>query len=147
MYMSHGALGEVLSKRFLQKYIYYAKHRPWEPALTPDAENFIAEQYSRWRVDKVRAQSSEFYSRWLSWVGILQAAESRARRTLPITARTLETMIRLSIAHAKMRISKSVDVVDASVAIDIMRFVVEAEGLTVDKTNGTGPEYHQKDEG
>lgn len=126
MYMSHGALGEVLSKRFLQKYIYYAKHRPWEPTLTPGAENFIAEQYSRWRVDK--------------------ATESRARRTLPITARTLETMIRLSTAHAKMRISKSVDVVDASVAIDIMRFVVEAEGLTVDKTNGTGPEYHQKDE-
>mmetsp|Transcript_11896 Transcript_11896/g.46075 ORF Transcript_11896/g.46075 Transcript_11896/m.46075 type:complete len:496 (-) Transcript_11896:2343-3830(-) len=126
MYMSHGALGEVLSKRFLQKYIYYAKHRPWEPALTPGAENFIAEQYSRWRVDK--------------------ATESRARRTLPITARTLETMIRLSTAHAKMRISKSVDVVDASVAIDIMRFVVEAEGLIVDKTNRTGPEYHQKDE-
>jgi len=55
-------------------------------------------------------------------------------------------MIRLSTAHAKMRISKSVDVVDASVAIDIMRFVVEAEGLIVDKTNRTGPEYHQKDE-
>ena len=77
----------------------------------------------------------------------MQATESRARRTLPITARTLETMIRLSTAHAKMRISKSVDVVDASVAIDIMRFVVEAEGLIVDKTNRTGPEYHQKDEG
>lgn len=38
-------------------------------------------------------------------------------------------MIRLSTAHAKMRMSKSVDIVDATVAIDIMRFVVEAEGL------------------
>mmetsp|Transcript_7337 Transcript_7337/g.20197 ORF Transcript_7337/g.20197 Transcript_7337/m.20197 type:complete len:562 (+) Transcript_7337:679-2364(+) len=118
MYMAHSSFGEILSKRFLQKYIYYAKHRPWEPILTPGAENFIAEQYSRWRVDK--------------------ATESRARRTLPITARTLETMIRLSTAHAKMRMSKSVDAVDASVAIDIMRFVVEAEGITTSKADETG---------
>jgi len=38
-------------------------------------------------------------------------------------------MIRLSTAHAKMRMSKYVDIIDATVAIDIMRFVVEAEGL------------------
>ena len=111
MYLAHNAGGEVLSKRFLQKYLYYAKHRPWQPALTKEAEGFIAEQYSQWRVDK--------------------AADSRNRRTLPITARTLETMIRLSTAHAKMRMSKSVDVVDATVAIEIMRLVVEAEGLAV----------------
>lgn len=38
-------------------------------------------------------------------------------------------MIRLSAAHAKMRFSKTIDVVDSSVAIEIMRLVVEAEGL------------------
>lgn len=53
MYVAHNAGGEVLSKRFLQKYLYYAKHRPWQPTLTPEAESFIAEQYSQWRVDKV----------------------------------------------------------------------------------------------
>lgn len=109
MYVTHSAGGEILSKRFLQKYLYYAKHRPWQPVLTPAAEGYIAEQYSQWRVDK--------------------AGDSRNRRTLPITARTLETMIRLSTAHAKMRMSKTIDVVDSSVAIEIMRFVVEAEGL------------------
>lgn len=63
-----------------------------------------------------------------------QASDSRNRRTLPITARTLETMIRLSTAHAKMRMSKLIDVVDASAAIEIMRLVVEAEGLASSST-------------
>ena len=44
-------------------------------------------------------------------------------------------MIRLSVAHAKMRLSKSVDVEDAAVAIEIMRFVVESEGLAASNNN------------
>mmetsp|Transcript_9814 Transcript_9814/g.40228 ORF Transcript_9814/g.40228 Transcript_9814/m.40228 type:complete len:565 (-) Transcript_9814:248-1942(-) len=109
MYTSDNAGGEILSKRFLQKYLYYAKHRPWQPVLTSAAEIYIADRYAQWRVSK--------------------AADSRNRRTIPITARTLETMIRLSTAHAKMRMSKSIDIVDAAVATDIMRLVVEADGF------------------
>jgi len=109
MYTSDNAGGEILSKRFLQKYLYYAKHRPWQPVLTSAAEIYIADRYAQWRVSK--------------------AVDSRNRRTIPITARTLETMIRLSTAHAKMRMSKSIDIVDAAVATDIMRLVVEADGF------------------
>lgn len=109
MYNCKVSGSEVLSKRFLQKFLYYAKHRPWIPKLMPDAEEFIAEHYSQWRVNKV--------------------GDTRSRRTLPITARTLETMIRLSTAHAKMRLSKTIGIVDASAAVDIMRLVVEADGL------------------
>ena len=53
MYVAHSTSGEIMSKRFLQKFLYYAKHRPWQPVLTPAAEGYIAEQYSQWRVDKV----------------------------------------------------------------------------------------------
>ena len=53
MYNCKVSGSEVLSKRFLQKFLYYAKHRPWIPKLMPDAEEFIAEHYSQWRVNKV----------------------------------------------------------------------------------------------
>jgi DNA replication licensing factor MCM3 len=97
---------DKVPKQFLQKYLYYMKMST-KPTLTPEAENKIAEQYSRWRIDKAEGM--------------------RSRRALPVTARTLETIIRLATAHAKMRLSKSIDITDALAAIEVMRFVIEAE--------------------
>ena len=42
-------------------------------------------------------------------------------RTQPVTARALETLIRLSTAHAKARLSKTVDREDAETAIELVQ--------------------------
>ena len=48
----------------------------------------------------------------------------QSQRNLPVTARTLETIIRLSSANAKARLSHSVDDCDVEVAVELINFVV-----------------------
>ena len=47
----------------------------------------------------------------------------------PLTARTLETLIRLATAHAKARLSNEVKTQDAKVAEEILRFALFKEVL------------------
>ncbi|KAH6572550.1 hypothetical protein BASA60_006572, partial [Batrachochytrium salamandrivorans] len=48
-------------------------------------------------------------------------------RTMPLTPRTLETLIRLSTAHAKSRLSKTVELIDAEAAYEILIFALFKE--------------------
>ena len=50
-------------------------------------------------------------------------------QTSPLTARTLETLIRLSTAHAKARLSQKVEESDAQAAEEILRFALFKEVL------------------
>ncbi|KAA1106205.1 MCM DNA helicase complex subunit [Puccinia graminis f. sp. tritici] len=96
---------EVLSIEFIKKYIQYAKNN-CKPALTQDAANLIVEVYSSLRNDDL---------------------QSNQKRTTPLTARTLETLIRLATAHAKARLSPTVSVADAHGAEAILRFALFKE--------------------
>ncbi|THZ82749.1 DNA replication licensing factor mcm3 [Aureobasidium pullulans] len=96
---------EVLSIPFIKKYIQYAKSRV-KPILTSGAANHIIATYSSLRNDEI---------------------ESNQRKTSPMTARTLETLIRLSTAHAKSRLSNRVEQKDAEVAEGILRFALFKE--------------------
>lgn len=94
----------ILSIPFVRKYIQYAKNRV-EPVLTKGASDYIVETYANLRNDE----------------------ESAGKKTSPITARTLETLIRLSTAHAKVRLSKTVDIKDTKVAESLLKFALFKE--------------------
>lgn len=98
---------EVISIPFIKKYIQYAKSRV-KPVLTKGAADHIVATYSALRNDELSGNQ---------------------RRTSPITARTLETLIRLSTAHAKARLSSRVEERDAQVAESILRFAMFKEVL------------------
>lgn len=93
---------DVLQHEFLRKYLHFAKTR-MQPVLTEASREFIANRYA-----EMRARQDE--------------------RTLPITARSLETVIRLASAHAKARLSQVVEPEpDCEVAMDILAFALYHE--------------------
>lgn len=96
---------ELLSMPFIKKYVQYAKMRCL-PVLSKGAADHIVATYSALRNDEL---------------------EGNQRKTAPMTARTLETLIRLATAHAKARISQRVDVKDAEAAEAILRFALFKE--------------------
>ncbi|XDV41892.1 hypothetical protein PO909_010675, partial [Leuciscus waleckii] len=102
---------KIVTMEFIRKYIHVAKLV--KPVLTQEASDYIAEEYSRLRShDQVNSDSS---------------------RTMPVTARALETMIRLSTAHAKARMSKTIDLGDAEAALELMQFAYFKKVLEKDK--------------
>lgn len=96
---------DLLTAAFLKKYIYYAKSQI-VPVLTSGAAEKIKEVYTDLRNGELHG---------------------RNRRTLPVTARTLETIIRLATAHAKARLSSQVEVSDVDSANELMRFAMFKE--------------------
>ncbi len=96
---------EVISIPFIKKYIQYAKSRI-KPVLTKGAADHIVATYSALRNDEL---------------------EGNQRKTSPLTARTLETLIRLATAHAKARLSNRVEERDAIAAESILRFALFKE--------------------
>lgn len=74
-----------MTRDFLKKYISYAKAQK-HPELHPDCIEYAAQFYSALRTKALNYDQSKV--------------------SVPITVRTLETLIRLATAHAKLRLSK-----------------------------------------
>merc|ERR1711949_142796 len=82
----------------MKKYIHIAKCI--KPVLTDAACSMLADEYANLRCNDF---------------------ESGIARTQTVTARALETLIRLATAHAKARLSKVVEE-DAELAIELVQF-------------------------
>jgi len=96
---------EVLAISFVKKYIQYAKSKP-SPVLTKGAADHIIQVYASLRNEN---------------------PDNNQKRTSPLTARTLETLIRLATAHAKATLSPKVELVHAQEAEAILRFALYKE--------------------
>ncbi|PIC28538.1 hypothetical protein B9Z55_020412 [Caenorhabditis nigoni] len=91
---------KILTMDFMRKYIHLA--RAVQPKLTDEATEYISEVYADIRSFDITKTDQE--------------------RTMPVTARQLETLIRLSTAIAKARFSKKVEREDAEKAYNLLHF-------------------------
>merc|ERR1719453_1719358 len=83
---------EVLTVDFLRKYIRFC--RRLTPVLNEEAQATVAEKYVDMR------------TRFQSGFADVQAAEASRKPRLAVTTRTLEAIIRLATAHAKLKLRK-----------------------------------------
>ncbi|XP_059054526.1 DNA replication licensing factor Mcm3 [Achroia grisella] len=102
---------QILSTKFMRKYIHIA--RLMKPKLTQEASDVIADEYARLRNQDMM--------------------DSDVARTQPVTARTLETLIRVATAHAKCRLSFQVTQDDALAAIELVQYAYFKKVLTKEK--------------
>jgi replicative DNA helicase Mcm len=102
-----GVIRDMIDQKLIRKYIAYAKQKI-KPKLSDEAIDEIKNFYL-----KLRGQSSK---------------GDTEIKPLAITARQLEGIIRLSEAHAKMRLSDEVKAEDAKKAIELLKYSLTQVG-------------------
>ncbi|GMG53343.1 unnamed protein product [Ambrosiozyma monospora] len=95
---------EILPVEFLTSYIQYAKENV-QPTLTEAAKDELVKSYVEMRKLGEDVRSSE--------------------KRITATTRQLESMIRLSEAHAKMRLSHTVDLEDVDEAVRLIKSAIK----------------------
>ena len=90
---------DILTREFLRKYIYYAKTK-YNPELTKESNDFISKSWVKLREKSI--------------------SEECKGKVIPITARTLESLIRISTAFAKARLSQNIERQDCENALELV---------------------------
>jgi len=105
----HQAAGKDMHipRELFRKYVAYAKQR-YNPVLTDEAVAEIKKFYVNLRNKPVSSES--------------------ALRPIPISARQLQALVRMSEASAKLRLSKKVELSDSKIAIEIMKYYLMKVG-------------------
>jgi replicative DNA helicase Mcm len=97
-----------IDRELFRKYVAYAKQKV-HPILSDEAVKEIRDFYVKMRNTPI-------------------SADSLGTKSIPISARQLEALVRLSEAHAKMRLSKRVTKEDAKIAIEIIKYYMMQVG-------------------
>ena len=118
-----------LTSPFLQKYIAYAKTH-YYPELTDPAKAIILQFYREAR-NTYSDDSKKFMN-------------SKEDKPIPITARALESLIRLSEAHARMHLRNEVLEDDAEMAVAIFKHWRNEEGGETISDRSTGSPYAKR---
>ena len=106
---------EHLTIDFLRKYIAYAK-RNIHPDLNNDAKSMILDYYTQER----QSFSAEDQ---------FNAGQTNDEGVIPVTARALEALIRLTEAHARMHLRQEANADDAKVALAVFKHWREESGI------------------
>lgn len=93
----------VVTRDFLKRYISYVKSQK-APEIDGELADYAAQLYA---VIRQKASISD-----------------QSKISCPVTVRTLETMIRLATAHAKLRLSKNVMTSDIDVAVNLIHLSI-----------------------
>jgi replicative DNA helicase Mcm len=112
----------IVPRELFRKYVAYSKQRI-KPELKKDA------------VDKIKKFYIDLRNK--------QVSSDSALRPIPISARQLQALIRMSEASAKIRLSEEVTAQDAENAIEIMKYYLmqvgydyESKTFDIDKISG-----------
>lgn len=127
---------EVLTIAFVKKYIQYAKSTI-QPVLTSEASEHITRAWTNLRNDDAGPNQKRvsLRGRSLQVAGAYTDVEVGLTQTSPMTVRALETLIRLSTAHAKARLSPDILEEDAAAAEEILRYALYKEVVKANKPN------------
>jgi DNA replication licensing factor MCM3 len=99
---------DLLTRDFLKKYVSFVKSQK-APELHGDCVEYAAQIYGALREKAAKADQNKV--------------------SVPITVRTLETIIRLATAHAKMRLSRAVETSDIEIAVKLLRHTIFQEDM------------------
>jgi replicative DNA helicase Mcm len=118
----HEGEGMLIPRELFRKYVAYAKQR-----IKPDLSDEAVEEIKRFYVD-LRNKP---------------VAVEGGLRPIPISARQLQALIRMSEACAKMRLSKKVTREDAKKSIELMKYYLmqvgydyESKTFDIDRISG-----------